>query len=188
MTPIVKISKEGVFVDNTNILKPQNQNWLKDCYTHLGIEYAKFFKMDNLSKIAFIAVETLKKKTNINRLDGDQISLLFANKESSTNVDNKYQETLKKGVPSPSLFVYTLPNICTGEIAIFNKWYGSNSFFITDSIEDFPIDDMVEIEFSKGSKACLIGWVESNSGKFIHIEDKLSLRERDQLIKTFIEI
>lgn len=188
MTPIVKISKEGVFIDNISIIKPQNQNWLKDCYSQLEVEYAKFFKMDNLSKVSFIAVETLKKNTNINAYNGDQISLLFANKESSTNVDNKYLESLNKGAPSPSLFVYTLPNICTGEIAIFNKWYGSNSFFITDSLEDFPINDMIEIEFSKGSKACLVGWVESDSGKFIFIEDRLTLKEREQLIKTFIEI
>ena len=36
--------------------------------------------------------------------------------------------------PSPAVFVYTLPNICIGEISIKYKLYSENSFFIFDSL------------------------------------------------------
>ena len=43
----------------------------------------------------------------------------------------RFQETIQHAdsyYPSPALFVYTLPNIVTGEIAIRNKYYGETSF------------------------------------------------------------
>src|SRR3712207_7060242 len=38
--------------------------------------------------------------------------------------------------PSPSVFVYTLPNIVTGEIAIRNHYHGETHFFVIPRSEE----------------------------------------------------
>lgn len=117
----------GKIVENTNAVDAQE--WLKTMYTSLSIDYPKFYKMDGLAKSGFIAVELLKTAVNL-PLDSDEIAVVFINKYSSLEADLAHQELLEKGAPSPAIFVYTLPNIVLGEIAIRNKWYGEQQFFI----------------------------------------------------------
>lgn len=117
----------GKIVENTNA--DDAQEWLKTMYTSLSIDYPKFYKMDGLAKSGFIAVELLKTAVNL-PLDSDEIAVVFINKYSSLEADLTHQELIEKGAPSPAIFVYTLPNIVLGEIAIRNKWYGEQQFFI----------------------------------------------------------
>lgn len=117
----------GKIVENTNA--DDAQEWLKTMYTSLSIDYPKFYKMDGLAKSGFIAVELLKTAVNL-PLDSDEIAVVFINKYSSLEADLTHQELIEKGSPSPAVFVYTLPNIVLGEIAIRNKWYGEQQFFI----------------------------------------------------------
>ena len=61
----------------------------------------------------------------------DEIALLFGNNHSSAETDIQFSNSYKDGnSASPALFVYTLPNILIGEIAIRNKWYGENLFTV----------------------------------------------------------
>ena len=88
--------------------------------------------MDNLSKLAFLAADLLL-KNEVNEGEENNIALLFANKSSSLDTDVKHQESIadrQNYFPSPAVFVYTLPNICMGEISIRHKLYTENSFFI----------------------------------------------------------
>ena len=83
----------------------------KAFYKNLNIEYPKFFKMDALSKLAFLASEIL-----LNQEENDEnIALLFSNKSSSLDTDLKHQKTIqnkKDYFSSPAVFVYTLAYIC----------------------------------------------------------------------------
>jgi len=117
----------GKTVENTDAFDAQE--WLKTIYTSLSIDYPKFYKMDGLSKTGFIAVELLKTVVALHS-ECDDIAVVFVNKFSSLEADLTHQELIEKGSPSPAVFVYTLPNIVLGEIAIRNKWYGEQQFFI----------------------------------------------------------
>ncbi|MGO3707672.1 MAG: 3-oxoacyl-ACP synthase [Mesonia hippocampi] len=135
----------------------------KEAYKNFEINYPKFFKMDNLSKLAFLGADLLLKKQGLNTTDND-IALILANKSSSLDTDATYQETIvdkENYFPSPAVFVYTLPNICIGEISIKHKLYAENSFFI---FEDFNPKFLKEYsEFliqSKKTTQVLWGWVE----------------------------
>ena len=133
-----KISKKGVFVNAEcrEDLTLTSDDWKKELYTSLGLDYSKFYKMDALAKMTFLAFQLLDEVTDFGDYQDDEIAMLFANTFSSYDTDQKYLESYTtKGSPSPSLFVYTLPNILTGELAIFNKWYGENIFFIHENFD-----------------------------------------------------
>lgn len=143
-----------------------NPTWKKDLYTGLEIDYPKFYKMDDLSKMAFLASELLNKEIDFNQYVDEDLVLIFANHQSSYNTDQRFIHSYtEKGNPSPSLFVYTLPNILTGELAIRNKWYGENIFFIIEKFDAQFYIEQIKLYFSKGAKACLCGWVEAVNDK-----------------------
>lgn len=135
-------------------------DFAKLAYRHADTDYAKFFKMDNLSKLAFLAADLLLNK----QPDNSNTALLFANASSSLDTDVKFNESIiDKGnyFPSPAIFVYTLPNICMGEISIRHKLYTENSFFIFDcfNAEFFTNYAAIVLDTNKAEKV-LCGWVE----------------------------
>jgi len=132
----------------------------KKAYQHLGISYPKFFKMDNLSKLAFLAAEIILK----DETQGSNIALLLANKSSSLDTDVKYQKSIADRdnfFPSPAVFVYTLPNICLGEISIRHQLKSENSFFIFDAFNaEFMINYANILLDTRKADKVLCGWVE----------------------------
>lgn len=138
--------------------------FIKAAYKDQNTKYPKFFKMDNLSKLAFLAADVLLKNENINIEEENNIAIVFSNKASSLDTDRKHQESIQDKesyFPSPAVFVYTLPNICIGEISIKYKLYSENSFFI---FENFNAEHLFTYSNSllSSNKAdqVLCGWVE----------------------------
>ena len=127
------------------------------------MNYSKFFKMDNLSKLAFLGSELLLNSV-IDATAENDIALLFANKSSSLDTDLKYQDSISDGenyFPSPTVFVYTLPNICLGEIAIKNQLKSENSFFIFEAFNsEFMVNYANVLLNTKKADKVLCGWVE----------------------------
>ncbi|MFA5752471.1 MAG: hypothetical protein WC910_05335 [Bacteroidales bacterium] len=137
---------------------------LTEIYRYLDAGYPKFHKMDNLSKAGFLASEMVLQALDYDRETPDgSTSVVFANKSASLDDDKRFQETINpdSNYPSPAVFVYTLPNIVTGEVAIRNKILGETSFFI---LEDFDAEKMhifIEWAFSSpGISRVLCGWTE----------------------------
>lgn len=161
-------------------------DWKKDLYRTLDQDYPKFHKMDALAKLAFLATEFMKKEADLAKFGEDELALIFANRFASFDTDEKFIESYtEKGSPSPSLFVYTLPNILTGELAIRNKWFGENIFFILEKFNAAFFLEQINFYFSRGSKACLCGWIEAHEDKE---ECKLFLVEQSEDTLTDIEI
>ena len=78
------------------------------------------------------------------------------------DTDTKHQQLINGGKKvSPAVFVYTLPNIMMGEIAIKNKWYGENLLIL---VPDFNFEEWVleaDLLISSGKATyCLGGWVD----------------------------
>jgi hypothetical protein len=140
---------------------------LVEIYRFLGFDYIKFFKMDNLSKLAIMASEILLKDTELYEIeDKFNVAVVLANASSSIVADTKYQKTITSRedyFPSPSLFVYTLPNIAIGEICIRHKIHGENVFLIGKKFDTdllcFYVNELFE---NTDTQHCLTGWVECN--------------------------
>jgi len=137
-------------------------DFAKLAYKQAETDYPKFFKMDNLSKLSFLAADLLLKGQPV---DGtNNTALLFANASSSLDTDVKYNSSIadkENYFPSPAVFVYTLPNICMGEISIKHKLYTENSFFIFEAFNpDFFVNyAAILLDTNKADKV-LCGWVE----------------------------
>jgi hypothetical protein len=88
----------------------------------------------------------------------------LANKSSSLDTDVKYQESIsdkENYYPSPAVFVYTLPNICLGEISIRHQLKSENSFFIFDAFNTEFMSNYSNILLNTNkADMVLCGWVE----------------------------
>jgi len=160
------IENNSVTVNGQQVLNTPGlafPEFAKQAYQLADAGYPKFFKMDNLSKLAFLAAGLLLKDEVEDGKDNN-IALLFANSSSSLDTDTKFQEQINDRdnyYPSPAVFVYTLPNICMGEISIRYKLYTENTFFIFAhfNAEFFAGYAAVLLAANKAEKV-LCGWVE----------------------------
>jgi hypothetical protein len=134
------------------------KQFLSGVYHTLNLDYMKFFKMDALSKLGFLASEVLLDVTNGNTETG----LFFANSYSSLDTDAHYQQTIGENYfPSPAVFVYTLPNIVLGEICIRHRIYGENVFLVGCDCQSSHLIQYVEQAFDdSGLKNALVGWLD----------------------------
>ncbi|WP_281226025.1 3-oxoacyl-ACP synthase [Flavobacterium aquiphilum] len=160
----------------------------KKAYQHLEINYPKFFKMDNLSKLAFLGAELLL-KTEGNSSEENNTALVFANKSSSLDTDVKYQNSIsdpENYYPSPAVFVYTLPNICLGEISIRHQLKSENSFFIFADYNPVFMENYSNILLKTGkADKVLCGWVEYHNedyNAFLYLIDKEGELEHNKKI------
>lgn len=156
------IENSKIVLNEQIVFETQTENFsdfAKEAYKNVELNYPKFHKMDNLSKLAFLASEMLMKNN-----DNSKTALVFANKSSSLDTDFKYQESINSQehyFPSPAVFVYTLPNICVGEISIRHKLQTENVFFVLDEFdEDFLNSYAAQILQSGKAEKVLCGWVE----------------------------
>lgn len=160
----------------------------KKTYQYLEMNYPKFFKMDNLSKLAFLGAELLL-KTEGDSSTENNTALVFANKSSSLDTDVKYQNSIsdpENYYPSPAVFVYTLPNICLGEISIKHQLKSENSFFIfVDYNPEFMEKYSAILLETKKADKVLCGWVEyynEDYKAFLYLVDKKGEIEHNQEI------
>lgn len=148
---------------------------LNTLYRELIGDYPKFFKMDGLCKLGFIAAEMLLRDMPAEAKEHGAI-ILF-NRSGSLCTDRNYQKTINSAAdyfPSPALFVYTLANIVTGEIAIRHKIYGETSFYIMDGNDADAINHTVAGCFATSSPSFILtGWVEYSDDNDYLAEMKL---------------
>jgi len=135
--------------------------FLAATYKYLQAQYPKFYKMDNISKLGWLAAEVLLKDSfDKEKYSSEQVGVVLSNANASLDSDIKYIDSLK-GVPSPALFVYTLPNIVIGEISIRNGFKGENAFYITPTFDAALIyEQVVSAMETGGLQACVFGWVD----------------------------
>jgi len=139
--------------------------WLDDIYRSLDIQYPKFFKMDNLCKAGFLAAELVCNDVLLDRnIYHKDVAIACFNRSSSLDDDTLYQQTINDKdnyYPSPLVFVYTLANIVTGEIAIRNKIMGESSFYILEKFDLAQVGNtIVDILEDEEVNGLLCGWVE----------------------------
>lgn len=168
------IRNNTVVVDHNKIyeeIEIDAPEFFKRTYKHFKIGYPKFYKMDNLSKLGFLTAELLLKGRNLNREYGkDKTGIVLANAAASLDTDRTYQLSIAERnhyFPSPSVFVYTLPNIVMGEISIRHQLFGENNFFVQEKLDTDFMHAYVGHLFQNNIVACCItGWVEMDADRY----------------------
>jgi len=154
---IVRTMQRTLFENKTETLP----DFLLSIYRHFQVDYPKFHKMDHLSKLGFLSSELLLKE----ELPGvhyrpEQISVVLSNANASLDADLNYWNSVKN-IPSPALFVYTLPNIVIGEICIRNNFKGENAFFVQESFDaafmHFYVNSLMD---QHNTEMCICGWID----------------------------
>lgn len=134
---------------------------LVDAYRHFDFQYPKFFKMDNLGKLGWLANEVLLKDSfEKGKYPPEDVGIVLSNANASLDTDARYFETTKT-IASPALFVYTLPNIVIGEISIRHNFKGENAFFIFEHFDAAFVHQYVSNLIDTGIlQCCICGWVD----------------------------
>lgn len=130
--------------------------------------YPKFYKMDPLCRLGFVASELLLEAEGARRfVEREDRAIVLVNRTASQAADRAYEETIRLGddyFPSPAGFVYTLPNIVTGEIALRNLYYGETHFLCIDSPDEEQICRLVATALADEQTHSVVGgWLECPS-------------------------
>lgn len=146
------------------------KDFLKAAYKHFHLKYPKFYKMDEISKLGFLASEVVMENIDTLRFEESEIGIVFSNSQSTLVTDRIHQISINDSTnyyPSPSVFVYTLPNIMLGEISIRHKFRGENAFFIFEHFNTKFVSDYInQLIANKKAKACLGGWVDQSENNY----------------------
>ena len=160
----VRIENSSVFINNELIFhseEPDFGTFIRDTYKKTGGNNLKFYKMDDLCKLGYVAAEYLLKDKTFAPLE---MGMLLANAASSLHTDIRHQQLIDREgdqAASPAVFVYTLPNVVSGEICIRHKIQGENTFFITKAYQPEKLERYARIVMQKGKlNYCIIGWCE----------------------------
>ena len=167
----VHITPQGIWLDGKvfSIDKEGKQSSLLTAlYKQIIGNYPKYYKMDGLCRLGFVASELLLKaerdEGSFTEDTNKTRAIVFFNRSSSIASDKKYLASIVEKdnyFPSPSVFVYTLPNIVTGEIAIRNGYHGETSFYILPHKNELLMQDIIETTFmDEQTTSVLTGWLD----------------------------
>ena len=167
----VHITPQGIWLDNKEFIidkEGKQSSLLTALYKQIIGNYPKYYKMDGLCRLGFIASELLLKaerdEGSFTEDTNKTRAIVFFNRSSSIASDKKYLASIVEKdnyFPSPSVFVYTLPNIVTGEIAIRNGYHGETSFYILPHKNEFLMQDIIETTFmDEQTTSVLTGWLD----------------------------
>lgn len=175
----VHILPDGVTLDGRPLpVQSQGAGLLSEIYRKYVGDYPKYHKMDSLSRLAFLATELLLSRGDVPQ-DSGRATILF-NRTSSVVADRCHLGSIAKPgefYPSPSVFLGTLPNIATGEIAIRHGYTGETSLYITDFRDEALMKKVVRSSFSLGGFRSLIcGFVDCDRGDSFEADLKILVR------------
>lgn len=186
-THTIRITPEKVILDQQKLWEgkkelgeqegKEHHSLLTSLYKQMIGNYPKFYKMDGLSRLGFVASEIL---LNAEKGETDEErAIIFFNHSSSIASDRNYKESINDKdnyFPSPSIFVYTLPNIVTGEIAIRNHFHGETSFFILPDKDERMMEEILQASCRDDqSKSFLTGWIDYEDER--HFEADLKIKK-----------
>ncbi len=186
-THTIRITPEEVILDQRKLWEgkkelgeqegQEHHSLLTSLYKQMIGNYPKFYKMDGLSRLGFVASEIL---LNAEKGETDkERAIIFFNHSSSIASDRNYKESINDKdnyFPSPSIFVYTLPNIVTGEIAIRNHFHGETSFFILPDKDERMMEEILQASCRDDqSKSFLTGWINYEDER--HFEADLKIKK-----------
>ena len=165
---IVLIADNRITVDGQVVLELEADldfaSFAKIAFKNLGISYPKFYKMDKLCKLGFLAAEYLIADSAC-RPD-ESTAIILSNSSGSLDSDLAHIQNAEQ--PSPAVFVYTLPNIVAGEIAIRHGIKGETAFFICENDDDnIAVQYAGELLANGRTNSCIAGWIDYTEERYL---------------------
>lgn len=143
------------------------QDFIRSAFKTVCGPNMKFYKMDSLSKLGYVASEVL--------LDGieygeEDCGLILSGVYGSLDTDIRHQQiidTETDASASPAVFVYTLPNVVEGEISIRHHIKGENTWFWSDDRSLSDVREYAALSMSaQDMKYCIVGHIDFLNGRY----------------------
>ncbi|MCD6019283.1 MAG: 3-oxoacyl-ACP synthase [Bacteroidetes bacterium] len=164
--------------------------FLSEAYKSLELSYPKFHKMDAQCKLGFLCAEFAMRGTAfLTEHELSRTAIVLSNNASSLETDRVHQHSIddkSNYFPSPAVFVYTLPNITIGELAIKHKITGENAFFVSEKFDADLLVNYTESLMDNVTEAAIVGWVDvdgSNFEAFIFLVEKQKDTNKNAIFK-----
>ena len=143
------------------------QDFIRSAFKTVCAPNMKFYKMDSLSKLGYVASEIL--------LDGieygeEDCGLILSGVYGSLDTDIRHQQiidTETDASASPAVFVYMLPNVVEGEISIRHHIKGENTWFWSDDRTLSDVREYAALSMSaQDMKYCIVGHIDFLNGRY----------------------
>ena len=162
----LRLTPDSVTVDGKALdVNATGKAMLTELYKKEVGDYPKFYRMDLLSRVGFIAAELLVKAEEGN-VGADSASrvVMLVGRSGSIQADLNYYQSICRPddyFPSPERFVYTLPNIVAGEIAIRHRYHGETSFLLLPRRDDEAVTTILRSAFLDAETTSVLGgWID----------------------------
>lgn len=143
--------------------------FIRSEYKTLGESNMKFYKMSDMCKALYIAVDRLLSYSGFDNIEPNRRAIILANRSASLDADIIHQQILNQRLPegtSPAAFVYTLANVAAGEICIRHKIQGDNTFFIENKDSGVAERYARSLIANNKADAVICGWCEYLKGNW----------------------
>ena len=180
----LRLDDKGLDIDGS-VLETESSGkaLLTEIYKKYIGDYPKFYKMDMLGKLVFLASELLLRRERelgaasglaSDSQDYSRAVILF-NRSASILSDRAHVVTMDKPdsfYPSPSTFLYTMPNIVAGDIAIRHGYKGETSLNIME-VRDDKLITQVTASTLAFYDSVLCAWVDCSAEDCFEAEFKI---------------
>lgn len=139
-------------------------------------DYPKFFKMDLPCRLGLVAAELLLGQAPDRFTPRDDRAIIVFSRSGSLVSDRRFSETIRPGrfFPSPAVFVYTLPNIVTGELAIRHKYLGETASYLLPSASEPVIGDIAAATFlDPHTRSAVVAWIDCTDDSHFEADVRL---------------
>jgi len=168
----VKIIDKCICVDGKEVFKDDSDNFsfhdfIREAHRRSGDANPKFYKMDDLCRLGYVACGLL--------LDGisfgeEECAVVISGKYGCLDTDMHHQQVIDAdgdASASPSVFVYTLPNVAAAEISIRHHVKGENVWFCSDDRQLNDIRDYAGVLMDADSlRYCVAGHLDFINGNY----------------------
>lgn len=143
------------------------QDFIRSAFKTVCAPNMKFYKMDSLSKLGYVASEVLHDGIEYGEED---CGLILSGVYGSLDTDIRHQQIIDTEIDasaSPAVFVYTLPNVVEGEISIRHHIKGENTWFWSDDRSLSDVREYAALSMSaQDMKYCIVGHIDFLNGRY----------------------
>ena len=172
-------SAKGVRVNGHHMtLVERGRDMLTEIYRQRQTAYPKFYKMDILCRLGFIAAELLMDGMSADDAADaaagtlrTECAIVVGSHSGSIASDRQFQRTIAPDsfFPSPAVFVYTLPNIVTGEIAIRHHIVAETACYLLPQRDDEALARLARTACAeKAVRHVMALWLEAPDDAHFH--------------------
>ncbi|MFT4022225.1 MAG: hypothetical protein QM664_00415 [Flavihumibacter sp.] len=133
--------------------------FLHALYQYLQPAYPKWYKMDRLSQLGVLSALLLL-RAGMPGTDPFGRAIVLQSAHGCLDTDLRFVGQLDE-IPSPAVFVYTLPNIVIGEISIKFDCKGEQAMLLCEKPDAGMLEAYVASLFAEAhTEFCICGWLD----------------------------